>query len=79
MRRPLLPYPHQFPYKLLHVQDAGREGNALFPEAVGQLRHLGHVQPQVTLLAHELRKKGIGLPEGILTVEELADALAGSR
>ncbi len=35
--------------------------------------------PQVTLLAHELRKKGIGLPEGILTVEELADALAGSR
>ncbi len=32
--------------------------------------------PQVTLLAHELREKGVRLPEGILTVEELADALA---
>lgn len=31
--------------------------------------------PAVTLLAHELRKAGIDLPEGILTKEELAQAL----
>lgn len=31
--------------------------------------------PQVTMLAYELKKKGLALPEGILTVEELADAL----
>ena len=46
---------------------------------VERLQELRLDVPQVTLLAHELRKKGIGLPEGILTVEELADALAGSR
>lgn len=31
--------------------------------------------PQVTMLAHELRKQGLDVPEGILTVKELADAL----
>ena len=31
--------------------------------------------PQVTLLAHELRKKGMNIPEGILTKEELVKAL----
>ncbi len=31
--------------------------------------------PQVTLLAHELRKEGLALPEGILTRRELAEAL----
>ena len=31
--------------------------------------------PQVTELAHELRKKGLELPEGILTVEELVSAM----
>ncbi len=31
--------------------------------------------PQVTLLAHELQKKGVSLPDGILTVEELERAL----
>lgn len=31
--------------------------------------------PQVTLLAYELQKRGIVLPDGILTAEELADAL----
>lgn len=34
--------------------------------------------PQVTLLAWELRKRGIDIPQGILTKEELADALMGS-
>ncbi len=32
--------------------------------------------PQVTLLAHELRKKGVRVPEDVLTVEELVDALS---
>ncbi len=31
--------------------------------------------PQVTMLAHELRKSGLNIPEGILTITELADAL----
>lgn len=31
--------------------------------------------PQVTLLAHELRKAGIKVPEGILTRQELVEAL----
>ena len=31
--------------------------------------------PQVTLLAHELRKSGVDIPEGILTTEELVSAL----
>lgn len=32
--------------------------------------------PQVTLLAHKLRKNGMQIPEGILHVEELTDAIA---
>lgn len=35
--------------------------------------------PQVTLLAHELRKSGLALPEGILTVDELVDKLCQLR
>ena len=35
--------------------------------------------PQVTLLAHELRKEGLPLPEGILSIEELTEALEGCR
>lgn len=31
--------------------------------------------PQVTLLAHELRKSGVDIPEGILTTEEMVNAL----
>ena len=31
--------------------------------------------PQVTLLAHELHKAGVDIPEGILTIEELVGAL----
>lgn len=31
--------------------------------------------PQVTELAHELKKSGINLPEGILTIDELVEAL----
>ena len=31
--------------------------------------------PQITMLAHELRKEGLAIPEGILTRQELAEAL----
>lgn len=31
--------------------------------------------PQVTLLAHELKKSGVDIPDGILTTEELVNAL----
>ncbi len=33
--------------------------------------------PQVTLLAHELRKQGMSLPEGITSAGELVDVIAG--
>ena len=33
--------------------------------------------PQITLLAHELRKQGMDIPKGILTRRELLEALAG--
>lgn len=42
---------------------------------VEKLKSLRLDVPQVTLLAHELRRRGIDLPEGILTGRELADAL----
>ncbi|MDE6881612.1 MAG: energy-coupling factor transporter ATPase [Lachnospiraceae bacterium] len=42
---------------------------------VDRLKQLRLDVPQVTLLAHELQKSGIGLPAGILTVEELTQAL----
>ncbi len=65
------------------VMDSGKIAMEGTPRQVfSQVERLQELRldvPQVTLLAHELRKKGIGLPEGILTVEELADALAGSR
>ena len=35
--------------------------------------------PQVTLLAHLLRQKGLDIPEGILTKEELAEAICKSK
>lgn len=46
---------------------------------VEELKDLRLDVPQVTLLAHELRKSGLAVPEGILTREELADALGFPR
>ena len=43
---------------------------------VERLKDLRLDVPQATLLSRELRKKGIELPEGILTAQELADRLA---
>lgn len=42
---------------------------------VDKLKELRLDVPQVTLLAHELRQEGFPIPEGILTKEELRDAL----
>ena len=62
------------------VMDKGRiamEGTPrqIFSQ-VEQLKELRLDVPQVTLLAHELKKRGVTLPDGILTAEELADALS---
>lgn len=61
------------------VMDEGRiamEGTPreIFSQ-VERLKELRLDVPQVTLLAYELKKRGIRLPDGILTVEELADSL----
>ena len=42
---------------------------------VEKLKALRLDVPQVTLLAYELQKRGIAIPDGILTIEEMADAL----
>ena len=42
---------------------------------VDKLKELRLDVPQVTLLAHELRKENVPVPEGILTIEELVNAL----
>ena len=35
--------------------------------------------PQVTLLAYELKKSGLNIPDGILTIQELVDAIKKLR
>lgn len=42
---------------------------------VERLKELRLDVPQVTLLAHELKKAGVDIPDGILTVQELIGAL----
>lgn len=44
---------------------------------VDRMKELHLDVPQVTLLADELKKAGLNIPSGILTKEELADALLG--
>lgn len=46
---------------------------------VDKLKEMRLDVPQVTLLAHELQKEGIPLPDGILTKEELAEELIKYR
>ena len=46
---------------------------------VEQLQALRLDVPQVTLLAHELKQSGVPLPDGILTTEELVQALQGVK
>jgi energy-coupling factor transport system ATP-binding protein len=42
---------------------------------VDRLKELRLDVPQVTLLAHELKKEGFPIPDGILTKEEFREAL----
>ena len=42
---------------------------------VERLKELRLDVPQVTLLAYELQKKGLKIPDGILTIEELVEVL----
>lgn len=63
------------------VMDKGRiemQGTPgeIFSE-VERLKELRLDVPQVTLLAYELQKKGIPLPKGILTIEELVREMTG--
>ena len=46
---------------------------------VDQLKALRLDVPQVTLLAHDLKLSGVPLPDGILTTEELVQALQGVK
>lgn len=46
---------------------------------VEEMQALNLDVPQVTLLGHTLRKRGLNIPEGILTREELAEALTGKK
>lgn len=46
---------------------------------VEELKDYGLDVPQVTLLAYELKKAGLPIPEGILTRKELVDALCRSN
>ena len=67
----------------LYVMDQGRvemEGTPreIFSQ-VERLKKLRLDVPQVTLLAYELKKRGILLPDGILTIQEFADALKNLR
>ena len=61
------------------VMDAGKIAMQGTPREifsqVEQLKKLRLDVPQVTLLAYELQKKGIPLPDGILTREELLQVL----
>jgi energy-coupling factor transport system ATP-binding protein len=63
----------------VYVMDKGKitlEGTP--KEVFSQVERLKELRldvPQVTLLAHELRKEGFPIPEGILTKEEFREAL----
>lgn len=63
----------------VYVMDQGKvvlEGNprGIFSQVETLKEHRLDV-PQITLLAHELQKAGLAIPDGILTREELIDAL----
>ncbi len=65
------------------VMDSGRIAMEGTPrEIFSQVERLQELRldvPQATLLAYELQKRGIELADGILTREELADALCRER
>lgn len=63
----------------VYVMDKGRiamEGTPreIFSQ-VEKLKELRLDVPQVTLLAYELQQRGLDIPKGILTTQELSEAL----
>ena len=70
---------HTAEFLLTHPVDRGRVAMEGTPREifsrVEELQKLRLDVPQVTLLAHELQQRGILLPQGILTTEELVTAL----
>ena len=67
----------------VYVMDSGNvvmQGNPkeIFSQ-VDTLKKYGLDLPQVTLLAYELKKSGVDVPDGILTTEELVSALCQSN
>lgn len=64
----------------VYVMDQGRIAMDGTPREifsqVDKLQELRLDVPQVTLLAHELRKRGLRLPDGILSAGELVEALS---
>ncbi len=67
----------------VYVMDEGKIAMSGTPKEifskVEELQALRLDVPQVTLLAHELKKQGVALPDGILTVEEFAEAVCQSN
>ncbi len=65
----------------VYVMDSGKIVLSGTPREVfsrvNELKKLRLAVPQVTELAFELANAGISLPEGVLTIEELVDALCG--
>ncbi len=63
----------------VYVMDDGKIVLSGTPrEVFSQVEYLKQLRldvPQVTELAHELRKSGVDIPEGILTIEELVQSL----
>lgn len=61
------------------VMDKGKIAMEGTPKEIfSQVEHLKELRldvPQVTLLAYELQKSGMKIPDGILTTDELIDAL----
>lgn len=67
----------------VYVMDKGRVEMQGTPKEifsqVEKLKSLRLSVPQVTLLAHELKKAGVSLPDGILTTQELIEELKKVR
>ncbi len=67
----------------VYVMDKGRVEMQGTPKEifsqVEKLKSLRLSVPQVTLLAHELKKSGVKLPDGILTTQELIEELKKVR
>ena len=67
----------------LYVMDKGRVALEGKPREVfrqvERMREIGLDVPQVTELAHDLRKEGLDIPDDILTTEEMVEALCRLR